>query len=108
MVDRVRSSPKLRLSPKIPTQKTWAQNSVYTFARIPESQWKSIRSTYAIERLHEEFKRRIKTQIVLPRAETAAMLLWALLAWGQNAVGKVDGWQSVALKPSDDIIDLAA
>ena len=30
--------------------------------------------TNAIERLHEEFKRRIKTQTVLPSAETAAML----------------------------------
>ena len=28
----------------------------------------------------EEFKRRIKTQTVLPSAETAAMLFWALLA----------------------------
>ena len=35
------------------------------------------------ERLHEEFKRRIKTQCLLPCAETAAMLFWALLASGQ-------------------------
>jgi hypothetical protein len=34
--------------------------------------------------LHEEFKRRIKTQTVLPSAETAAMLFWALLASGQD------------------------
>ena len=39
--------------------------------------------TNAVERLHEEFKRRIKTQTVLPSAETAAMLFWALLASGQ-------------------------
>jgi transposase-like protein len=31
--------------------------------------------TNAIERLHEEFKRRIKTQTVLPSAETAAMFV---------------------------------
>jgi transposase len=37
---------------------------------------------YAIERLHEEFKRRIKTQTVLPSADTAAMLFWGLLAPG--------------------------
>src|SRR2546426_11155734 len=37
----------------------------------------------AIERLHEEFKRRIKTQTVLPSADTAAMMFWALLASGQ-------------------------
>jgi transposase len=36
--------------------------------RFPKSQWKSIRTSNAIERLHEEFKRRIKTQTVLPSA----------------------------------------
>jgi Transposase, Mutator family len=39
---------------------------------FPKSQWKSIRTSNAIERLHEEFKRRIKTLIVLRSAETAA------------------------------------
>jgi hypothetical protein len=58
--------------------------------------------------LHEEFKRRIKTQTVPPCAETAAMLFWALLASGQIAMRKVDGWRSLAEKPSDQIIDLAA
>ena len=33
--------------------------------------------TNAVERLHEEFRRRVKTQTVLPSAETAAMLFWA-------------------------------
>jgi len=51
-----------------------------SFLRYPPSQWKSLRTTNAIERLHEEFKRRIKTQCVLPTAETACMLFWALLA----------------------------
>jgi putative transposase len=32
--------------------------------------------------LHEEFKRRIKTQTVLQSADTAAMMFWALLASG--------------------------
>src|SRR5580700_4850816 len=51
--------------------------------------------------LHEEFKRRIKTQTVLPSADTAAMLFWALLASGQINMRKVDGWQSLATKPID-------
>src|SRR5271169_1633992 len=51
-----------------------AGDRLFTFARFPQNQWKSIRTTNAIERLHEEFKRRIKTQTVLPSAETAAML----------------------------------
>jgi putative transposase len=58
--------------------------------------------------LHEEFKRRIKTQTVLPGAEIAAMLFWALLASGQITMRKVDGWRSLAEKPDDQIIDLAA
>src|SRR2546421_4554051 len=51
-----------------------AGDKLFTFTRFPESQWKSIRTSNAIERLHEEFKGRIKTQTVLPSAETAAML----------------------------------
>ena len=68
--------------------------STRRFARLPVSQWKSARTTNAIERLHEEFKRRIKTQTVLPSAETAAMLFWALLAAGQITMRKVDGWRA--------------
>jgi putative transposase len=73
-----------------------------------DSQWRSVRTTNAIERLHEEFKRRIKTQTVLPSADTAAMLFWALLASGQINMRKVDGWQTLATKPIDQPIDLAA
>ena len=62
----------------------------------------------SIERLHEEFKRRIKTQTVLPSEDTAAMLFWALLASGQINMRKVDGWQTLATKPIDQPIDLAA
>jgi putative transposase len=81
---------------------------LFTFARLPPTQWRSVRTTNAIERLHEEFKRRIKTQTVLPSADTAAMLFWALLASGQINMRKVDGWQTLATKPIDQPIDLAA
>ena len=85
-----------------------AGDRLFTFTRLPPSQWKSARTTNAIERLHEEFKRRIKTQTVLPSAETAAMLFWALLASGQITMRKVDGWQSLTQKLADQPIDLAA
>ena len=85
-----------------------AGDRLFTFTRLPPSQWRSVRTTNAIERLHEEFKRRIKTQTVLPSAETAAMLFWALLASGQINMRKVDGWQTLATKPIDHPIDLAA
>ena len=72
-----------------------AGDKLFTFLRFPSDQWKSIRTTNAIERLHEEFKRRIKTQCLLPCAETACMLFWALLASGQITLRKVDGWQTL-------------
>lgn len=85
-----------------------AGDRLFTFTRLPPSQWKSARTTNAIERLHEEFKRRIKTQTVLPDAETAPMLFWALLASGQIIMRKVDGWESLAEPLSARGIDLAA
>jgi len=45
---------------------------------------------------------------VLPSADTAAMLLWALLASGQTSLRKIDGWHTLATKLIDQPIDLAA
>ncbi len=85
-----------------------AGERLFAFTRLPPGQWKSARSTNIIERLHEEFKRRIKTQTVLPSADTAAMLFWALLASGQIVLRKIDGWQTMATKPIPQQIDLVA
>ena len=85
-----------------------AGDRLFTFTRFPVCQWRSLRTTNAIERLHEEFKRRIKTQTALPSAETAAMLFWALVASGQVILRKVDGWQTIAVHPNNERIDLAA
>jgi putative transposase len=85
-----------------------AGEKLFTFLRFPSDQWKSIRTTNAIERLHEEFKRRIKTQCMLPCAQTACMLFWALLASGQITLRKVDGWNTLHVAPAEQLLDLAA
>ena len=85
-----------------------AGDRLFSFTRLPPNQWKSARTTNVIERLHEEFKRRIKTQTVLPSADTAAMLFWALLAAGQINLRKIDGWQAMASVAIAHPIDLAA
>jgi transposase-like protein len=72
-----------------------AGEALFAVTKLPPSQWKSARTTNAIERRHEEFKRRIKTQTVLPSDATAAMLVWALLASGQITMRKVDGCKTV-------------
>ena len=74
-----------------------AGDRLLTFTRLPPGQWRSARTTNAVERLHEEFRRRIKTQTVPPSPETAAMLSWALLASGRITMRKVDGWQTLAI-----------
>jgi Transposase, Mutator family len=75
---------------------------------FPPSQWKSARTTNAIERLHEEFKRRIKTQTVLPSSDTAALLFWALLASDQIIMRKGDGWKTLASTNTNQPLDVAA
>jgi hypothetical protein len=42
------------------------------------------------------------------KCEAAAMLFWPLLASGQITMRKVDGCRTLAEKPSDQIIGLAA
>jgi putative transposase len=81
---------------------------LFTFTRLDPTQWKSARTTNAIERLNEEFRRRIKTQTVLPCAETVPMLLWALLASGQIQMRKVDGWETLTQPIEPMPLDLAA
>ena len=85
-----------------------AGDRLFTFTRLDPSQWKSARTTNAIERLNEEFRRRIKTQTVLPCAETVPMLLWALMASGQIRMRKIDGWETLSQPIEPIALDLAA
>ena len=83
-------------------------DKLFTFTRLDPAQWKAARTTHAIARLNEEFRRRIKTRTVLPCSETVPMLLWALLASGQITMRKIDGWQTLD-KPIEPMpLDLAA
>jgi transposase-like protein len=83
-----------------------AGDRLFTFTRLDPSQWKSARTTNAIERLNEEFKRRIKTQTVLPDAETVP--IWALLASGQIVMRRIDGWETISQPLDPETLDLVA
>ena len=85
-----------------------AGERLFAFTCLDPSQWRSARTTNAIERLNEEFRRRIKTQTVLPCAETVPMLLWALLASGQIRMRKVDGWETLSQPIQPFALDHAA
>ena len=86
-----------------------AGERLFTFVRYPPEQWRSLRTTNAIERLHEEFKRRIKTQCLLPYADPPAQgvnIACRFTPSGQIAMRRVDGWHTLDRSPTD--LDLAA
>jgi putative transposase len=72
-----------------------AGSELLTFYRFPESQWKGLRTTNIVERVNEEFRRRVKTQAVLPSADSALLLLYGLAASGQLKFRKLDGYQEL-------------
>ena len=67
-----------------------------TFFRFPKAQWKTLRTTNVIERLHEEFRRRVKTQGSRPTEDAALILLFSLVMSGQIKLRRIDGWRKIA------------
>jgi transposase-like protein len=67
-----------------------------TFFQFPKGQWKTLRTTNVIERLHEEFRRRVKTQGSLPTEDAALVLLFGLVASGQIRLRRLDGWRQIS------------
>jgi putative transposase len=55
-----------------------------------------LRTTYTIERLHEDFRQRVKTQGSLPSEDAALVLLFSLVASGQVELRRIDGWPRLA------------
>jgi putative transposase len=72
-----------------------AGEDLFTFLRFPASQWKALRTTNALERINEEFRRRTKTQASLPGQDAVLLLLFGLLRTGQVKLRKMDGWKEM-------------
>ena len=84
-----------KLAPKVVVSLEEAGEELLTFYRFPKSQWKSLRTTNAIERLNGEFRRRVKTQSSLPDARAAERLLFGLIISGQIQMRRIDGWREL-------------
>jgi transposase-like protein len=84
-----------KLVPKVVVSLEEAGEELLTFYGFPNSQWKSLRTTNAIERLNGEFRRRVKTQGSLPSAQAAEILLFGLIISGQIHMRRIDGWQDL-------------
>jgi transposase-like protein len=72
-----------------------AGDELFTFLRFPASQWKALRTTNALERLNEEFRRRTKTQASLPGQDAVLLLLFGLLRSGQVKLRALVGYQDM-------------
>jgi len=72
-----------------------AGDELFTFTAFPSAQWKALRTTNALERINEEFRRRTKTQASLPNEEAVLFLLFGLLRSGQVRLRRLVGWQDL-------------
>ena len=72
-----------------------AGDELFTFTAFPSSQWKALRTTNALERINQEFRRRTKTQASLPSEEAVLFLLFGLLRSGQVRLRRLVGWHDL-------------
>jgi putative transposase len=72
-----------------------AGDDLFTFTHFPPSQWKALRTTNAIERINEEFRRRTKTQASLPNEAAVVLLMYGLLCSGQIRLNRMVGWKDL-------------
>jgi transposase-like protein len=72
-----------------------AGEELITFLRFPPSQWKPLRTTNALERINQEFRRRTKTQASLPSLDAVLLLLFGLLRSGQIKLRTLDGYKEM-------------
>jgi putative transposase len=94
-----------------------AGDELLTFFSFPKAQWKTIRTTNAIERLNGEFRRRVKTQCSLCNDNAAVVVLFSLVATGQIKLRKLDGYDTIPkviskrlakIQPHEEASDAAA
>jgi putative transposase len=72
-----------------------AGENLLTFYRFPESQWRSLRTTNAIERMQLEFRRRVKTQAALPNEGAVLRVFFGLWVSGQMKLHRINGYNDI-------------
>jgi putative transposase len=84
-----------RLVPAVARSLQEAGYNLLTFYELPKAMWKSVRSTNNLENLNREFTRRTKTQGSFSTEHGALVLLFALVAFGQIQLRKIDGFKEM-------------
>jgi putative transposase len=75
-----------------------AGENLLTFYQFPESQWLSLRTTNAIERMQLEFRRRVKTQTALPNEGAVLRVFFGLWVSGHMKLHRINGYRDIGGK----------
>jgi putative transposase len=84
-----------QLCPPVARSLEEAGEELLTFYEFPRSMWKSLRTTNSLENLNREFRRRTKTQACFATEPAALTLLYALVAFDQIHLRKIDGYRDL-------------
>jgi transposase-like protein len=85
-----------KLCPSVAASLEEAGEDLLTFWRFPQVLHESIRTTNLIERLNQEFRRRVKTQGPLPSEGAVLRLFFGLLISGNLKLRRVRGFREIA------------
>ena len=90
------------LCPTVARSLEEAGERLLTLYVFPKAMWRALRTTNTLENLNREFRRRTKTQASFSSEESAVTLLYALVAFGQIQLRKIDDHRHVSelLAPS--------
>src|SRR6202158_2888232 len=75
-----------------------AGENLLTFYRFSESQWRSLGTTNAIQRMQLEFRRRVKTQAALPNEGAVLRVFFGLWISGQMKLHRISGYRDIGGK----------
>ncbi len=84
-----------KLCPGVAASLEEAGEELLTFYRFPASQHLSLRTTNAIERMQQEFRRRVKTQAALPSEDAVLRLFFGLWVSGQITLHRIRGYRDL-------------
>ncbi len=87
-----------KLCPGVAASLEEAGQELLTFYQFPASQHRSLRTTNSIERMQQEFRRRVKTQAALPNEGAVLRVFFGLWISGQMKLRRIRGYRDMGGK----------
>jgi putative transposase len=87
-----------KLCPPVAASLEEAGEQLLTFYQFPTSQHLSLRTTNIIERMQQEFRRRVKTQAALPNEGAVLRVFFGLWVSGQMKLHRIRGYRELGGK----------